>query len=621
MKHTVLYVVLIAALVGLGGRRTARAAECYGLFVGLNRYSSSYGPGDLNYCTNDVSAVRSALVGGGAGWVATNTSTLFNSAATKTKIRAAISNFAKQAKSGDVFLYNHSSHGGNANLSQAAVYLCTYNADYHDYELAADLAAFASGVRVVVIVDACHSSGLFEETGALSVGEQRRQRRATAESWDIAKSVTDHMARERASLMRRNAKAAAAGISPSEIGWMTACAYNEYSYESGAVGHGYFTYGLLNGFLYGDQNGDGQASFQELFDFAVIRIPFPDQNPKCLNSAVLSSVIATTNAGITPPGDAWDYADNTPAGATVLVPSRTPQLHGPHTFQQAFDEADWFAIPVRARQSVTLASTHLASDVDGELYRYTPDAGYQLIRNAYDNAGNNNFRITYKSPQDDTVYLKVHPCFSNNTMDNYTLHYVREGTDDSLDTLYNGVTVGVPTLSKNGDALYRVMIPEGTTNLLFSMSGGSGDADLYVAHGYLPVADCDYSSEEYGNTESIRISNPAAGEWLIQVFAYAASSGMSLTATYTPSNHPASAQVLDVQVAHGVAISTVVHDDYAPVDAIPVYSATNALPDGSWNWHFKTNTTLTRGQAHILLDANAGMELLSFGKPGGPVAD
>ncbi len=64
------------------------------------------------------------------------------------------------------------------------------------------------------------------------------------------------------------------------------------------------------------------------------------------------------------------------------------------------------------------------------------------------------------------------------------------------------------------------------------MSGGTGDADLYVRSGSQPTTTT-YTCRPYlsGNNESCSLSNPVSGTWYASVRAYTAFSGVSLTAT------------------------------------------------------------------------------------------
>ncbi|MEN6427183.1 MAG: pre-peptidase C-terminal domain-containing protein [Phycisphaerales bacterium] len=100
-------------------------------------------------------------------------------------------------------------------------------------------------------------------------------------------------------------------------------------------------------------------------------------------------------------------------------------------------------------------------------------------------------------------------------------------------TLVNGVAVngisGTQTLVK----YYKIDVPSGQTKLEIQMSGGTGDADLYVRHGFLPTtADYDYRPYLTGNNESVTVNNPTAGTWYIMIRGREAFSGVTLLATY-----------------------------------------------------------------------------------------
>ncbi len=85
-----------------------------------------------------------------------------------------------------------------------------------------------------------------------------------------------------------------------------------------------------------------------------------------------------------------------------------------------------------------------------------------------------------------------------------------------------------------GDALYFFIdVPTGAADLSFSMSGGTGDADLYVRYGAEPTTQT-YDQRPYlnGNDETVTISAPQAGTYYAMVHGYAAFSGVSLTVDY-----------------------------------------------------------------------------------------
>ncbi len=76
-------------------------------------------------------------------------------------------------------------------------------------------------------------------------------------------------------------------------------------------------------------------------------------------------------------------------------------------------------------------------------------------------------------------------------------------------------------------------IPQSATNLVIKLSGGSGDADLYVRQGAKPTL-TQYDCAPYlgGNNEQCDFATPTAGRWYIDVQAYSSFSGASLSLDY-----------------------------------------------------------------------------------------
>lgn len=76
-------------------------------------------------------------------------------------------------------------------------------------------------------------------------------------------------------------------------------------------------------------------------------------------------------------------------------------------------------------------------------------------------------------------------------------------------------------------------IPAGVNAITFTISGGTGDADLYVRYNNQPTLS-QYNCRPYvdGNTEQCVISNPQAGTWHVGINAYAAFSGLTFSYSY-----------------------------------------------------------------------------------------
>jgi len=86
-----------------------------------------------------------------------------------------------------------------------------------------------------------------------------------------------------------------------------------------------------------------------------------------------------------------------------------------------------------------------------------------------------------------------------------------------------------------GEALYwSLEVPAGASNLTFTQSGGTGDADMYVKFGELPT-DVIYDCRPYlnGNNEICTVPAPQAGTYYVRQKAYAAFSGVTLIGDYS----------------------------------------------------------------------------------------
>jgi PKD repeat protein len=100
--------------------------------------------------------------------------------------------------------------------------------------------------------------------------------------------------------------------------------------------------------------------------------------------------------------------------------------------------------------------------------------------------------------------------------------------------LTKGVAVTGQGASTGNSLNYTLAVPSGATNLTFTMSGGSGDGDLYVKFGSAPT-DSSYDCRPYksGNSESCSFASPSAGTYYVRIKAYSTFSGVSLVGNYT----------------------------------------------------------------------------------------
>ena len=100
-------------------------------------------------------------------------------------------------------------------------------------------------------------------------------------------------------------------------------------------------------------------------------------------------------------------------------------------------------------------------------------------------------------------------------------------------TLSNGVAVTGLAASTGASLNYTMVVPSGASSLSFVMSGGTGDADMYVKFGSAPT-DTVYDCRPYaaGNAETCNIATAQAGTYYVRLKAYSTFSGVSLTGSY-----------------------------------------------------------------------------------------
>lgn len=84
------------------------------------------------------------------------------------------------------------------------------------------------------------------------------------------------------------------------------------------------------------------------------------------------------------------------------------------------------------------------------------------------------------------------------------------------------------------EAFYTIEVPAGASDLTVNISGGSGDADLYLRFGAQPTTDT-YDCRPFlnGNTERCSIAAPSAGIYHVMVRGFSAYSGLRLVADYS----------------------------------------------------------------------------------------
>ena len=156
------YILVIVCFVGLlcSSLHAGSETTYWGIFTGIDEYSAEYGASPLAACVNGANDAYSALRNDSSRWQSSNMTKYTDADATKSAIQSAFSSMAGDMDENDVLLYWQSRHGGQ--YQDYDTFLCMHDADYTDAEMAEDLEQVPDKVKVVIIIDACNSAGMFK---------------------------------------------------------------------------------------------------------------------------------------------------------------------------------------------------------------------------------------------------------------------------------------------------------------------------------------------------------------------------------------------------------------------------------------------------------------------------
>ena len=179
--------------------------------------------------------------------------------------------------------------------------------------------------------------------------------------------------------------------------------------------------------------------------------------------------------------------------------------------------------------SLQIATSGGSGDVDLYVRR-----GSQPTTSSWDcrpyRAGNSE-SCSFPSPQAGTwhVMLRGYSAFSGVTL---TGSY-QTGSGGGGNQLQNGVPVTGLSGGAASERRYTFTVPAGAPNLVIGISGGSGDADLYVRRNAQPTTST-YDCRPYraGNAESCTSTTAAGGTYHVLVRGYGAYSGVTLTGSH-----------------------------------------------------------------------------------------
>ena len=107
-------------------------------------------------------------------------------------------------------------------------------------------------------------------------------------------------------------------------------------------------------------------------------------------------------------------------------------------------------------------------------------------------------------------------------------------TGGGISVLTDGVPVSGISGATGSQQFWVMDVPAGKDTVVFTISGGSGDADLYVRRGAQPTTSLfDCRPFISGNNETCTFNLPAAGQYYVMIRGFSAFSGVTLTGRTT----------------------------------------------------------------------------------------
>ncbi|MHC9541894.1 MAG: caspase family protein [Vulcanimicrobiota bacterium] len=234
----------------------------YALFVGIDKYQYI---NPLNQCVNDVTGMKAAFSGSNL-WSEATVETLTDDQATKANIMSKIQSLTSQTSADSLVFIYYSGHGSIDDNKLA--YICPVDTKSSDdstlisgNELYAALQT--TDAKKCVIFDSCYSGGF--------VGKKTAARNMTTREISnyFIKSFTKQLEKL------------------NDIVFIGACKGSQTSAETQALGHGIFTYYLIEGLGPSgnaagpaDVNKDGVVTAEEAYEYATpLATKYnPDQN-------------------------------------------------------------------------------------------------------------------------------------------------------------------------------------------------------------------------------------------------------------------------------------------------------------------------------------------------------
>jgi vibriolysin len=146
-------------------------------------------------------------------------------------------------------------------------------------------------------------------------------------------------------------------------------------------------------------------------------------------------------------------------------------------------------------------------------------------------AGSNE-TCTFNAPAPGTYYVMLRGYTAYSAVTLVGVYSVTSNPPPSDASVANGVPITGLSGATGSQQYWRISVPAGR-QLMVRISGGSGDADLYLRYGSRPTTTA-YACRPYfaGNAETCVVNSTLAGDYYVMVRAYATYFGVTLVATY-----------------------------------------------------------------------------------------
>ena len=236
----------------------------------------------------------------------------------------------------------------------------------------------------------------------------------------------------------------------------------------------------------------------------------------------------------------WNFGDGSTSTATN--PSKTYSAAGTYNVQLTVADDDGATNSITRAVTVTSTAntppvanfTFTTSGLTASFTDTSTDSNGTIASRAW-NFGDGttstaaNPSKTYAAAGTYTVQLTV---TDNGGATNSTSKSVT--VSDSGTVLTNGVAKTNLGASTGQQLNFTMAVPSGASGLKFTISGGTGDADLYVKFGSAPTTSS-YDCRPYlnGNAETCNIATAQVGTYYVMLRAYTTFSGVSLTGSYS----------------------------------------------------------------------------------------